>query len=59
MFHDHKPANQMGLKSCWIYRRHLDEGFGATMPPGEMPAYDFQFKSMAEFAKAHQEQLGS
>jgi 2-haloalkanoic acid dehalogenase type II len=59
MFHDHKPANQMGLKSCWIYRRHQDEGFGATMHPGEMPAYDFQFKSMAEFAKAHQEQLRS
>ena len=59
MFHDHKPANQMGLKSCWIYRRHLDQGFGATMPPGEMPAYDFQFKSMAEFANAHQEQLRS
>jgi hypothetical protein len=29
------------------------------MPPGEMPAYDFQFKSMAEFANAHQEQLRS
>jgi 2-haloalkanoic acid dehalogenase type II len=57
MFHDHKPANSMGLASCWIYRRHQDEGFGATMNPGEMPKYDFQFTSMAELAKAHQEQL--
>jgi 2-haloacid dehalogenase len=57
MFHDHKPANSMGLASCWIYRRHKDEGFGATMHPGDMPKYDFQFTSMAELAKAHQEQL--
>jgi 2-haloacid dehalogenase len=57
MFHDHKPANQVGLASCWIYRRHNDQGFGATMNPGAMPKYDFRFTSMAELAKAHQEQL--
>lgn len=56
MFHDHRPANHIGLKSCWIYRRHQDEGFGATMHPGEMPHYDFRFTSMAELAKAHQEE---
>ena len=54
MFHDHKPANEVGLKSCWIYRRHADEGFGATMHPGDMPRYDFRFTSMGELAKAHQ-----
>jgi len=54
MFHDHKPANEIGLKSCWIYRRYADEGFGATMHPGNMPRYDFRFTSMGEFAKAHQ-----
>jgi 2-haloacid dehalogenase len=57
MFHDHLPANHAGLKSCWIHRRHKDEGFGATMHPGEMPHYDFRFTSMAELAKAHQEEL--
>ena len=57
MFHDHKPANDHGLKSCWIYRRHAQPGFGATMNPGQMPHVDVKFKSMAEFAKAHQEQL--
>jgi 2-haloacid dehalogenase len=55
MFHDHKPANQIGLASCWIYRRHNDQGFGATMNPGAMPKYDFRFTSMADLAKAHQE----
>lgn len=57
MFHDHGPANRHGLKSCWIYRRHEQTGFGATMDPGEMPRYDFRFNSMAELVKAHQETL--
>jgi 2-haloacid dehalogenase len=57
MFHDHGPANRHGLASCWIYRRHDQEGFGATMHPGQMPKYDFRFNSMADLAKAHQEAL--
>lgn len=56
MFHDHKPANRHGLSSCWIYRRHDKEGFGATMNPGEMPSYNFRFNSMAEMVKAHQQE---
>jgi 2-haloalkanoic acid dehalogenase type II len=59
LFHDHKPANEIGLSSCWIYRRHSDSGFGATMNPGALPRYDFRFTSMAELAKAHQEQVRS
>lgn len=57
MFHDHGPANRHGLASCWIYRRHDQDGFGATMNPGEMPKYDFRFNSMADLAKAHLEEL--
>jgi len=57
MFHDHGPANRHGLASCWIYRRYDQEGFGATMNPGDMPRYDFRFNSVAELAKAHQEAL--
>jgi 2-haloacid dehalogenase len=56
MFHDHGPANRHGLASCWIYRRHDQEGFGATMDPGTVPQYDFRFNNMADLAKAHQEQ---
>jgi putative hydrolase of the HAD superfamily len=54
MFHDHAPANRHGLASAWIYRRYQQEGFGATMNPGEMPRYDFCFHSMGEMAEAHQ-----
>lgn len=57
MFHDHGPANKFGLANCWIYRRHDQQGFGATMNPGEMPKYDFQFNSMADLVKAHQAEL--
>lgn len=57
MFHDHAPANKMGLASAWIYRRHADQGFGATMKPGAMPKYDFRFDSMGDMAAAHRAEL--
>lgn len=53
LFHDHAPANQMGLASCWIHRRHAKEGFGATAKPANMPHVDFRFTSMGEMAAAH------
>lgn len=59
MFHDHQPANRHGLANCWIYRRHDADGFGATMNPGEMPRYDFQFTSMAELVVVHQAELAA
>lgn len=59
MFHDHVPGKRHGLASCWIYRRHEQSGFGATMNPGELPAVDFRFNSMAELVSAHQEALRS
>src|SRR3546814_12968032 len=59
LFHDHVPARRHGFANCWIYRRHAQEGFGATMVPGELPPYDFRFNTMAELVKAHQEELRS
>ena len=53
LFHDHKPANRHDLATCWIYRRHAQQGFGATMDPGSQPDIDFRFNSMAELADAH------
>ncbi len=53
LFHDHGPANKHGLASCWIYRRHDQPGFGATMNPGVTPKHDFRFNSMADLAAAH------
>lgn len=59
LFHDHKPANAHGLASCWIFRRHAQQGFGATMNPGAMPRVDFRFDSMADLVKAHQADLAA
>ena len=53
LFHDHAPANAIGLASCWIHRRHAEGGFGATMTPALMPRHDFRFTSMGEMANAH------
>jgi 2-haloacid dehalogenase len=55
LFHDHAPANGFGLATCWIYRRHGQDGFGATMNPGKVPHTDFRFTSLAEMAEAHRE----
>jgi 2-haloalkanoic acid dehalogenase type II len=57
LFHDHKPANDFGLASCWIHRRHAEGGFGATMNPGATPHTDFRFTSMADMAQAHRKEL--
>lgn len=57
LFHDHVPARRHGIANCWIYRRHDQKGFGATMDPGQMPQIDFKFNSMAELVRAHQEAL--
>ncbi|KJV27334.1 haloacid dehalogenase [Aquitalea magnusonii] len=57
LFHDHAQANNFGLASSWIDRRHADNGWGATMPPPGTPRYDFRFESMIAMAKAHQAEL--
>jgi 2-haloacid dehalogenase len=57
IYHDHAPAKQIGLASAWIFRRHADQGFGATLNPDTMPKCDFKFTSMAELVRAHEEQV--
>ncbi len=52
LFHDHAPANAIGLASAWIDRRHGATGWGATAPPPQGVRYDFCFRSLAELAVA-------
>ena len=58
LFHDHVPAQNAGLATAWIDRRAGQEGFGATMPPPNMPKPDFRFESMEELASAHRADSG-
>jgi 2-haloacid dehalogenase len=50
LFHDHVPAQRLGLRSIWIDRRHGRSGAGATPPADARP--DATFGSMAAFADA-------
>jgi 2-haloacid dehalogenase len=57
LFHDHIPANRLGIASAWIDRRHDKDGPGATALPMPMPHYDFRFTSLRELADAHRAEL--
>ncbi len=57
LFHDHTLANQFGLASAWINRRHERQGWGATLSPAITPKYNFRFDDMAALVSAHQREL--
>jgi 2-haloacid dehalogenase len=50
LFHDHAPAQRLGLRSVWINRRHDRAGSGATPAASATP--DARFPDMASFASA-------
>ncbi len=51
LYHDVAPANQLGLATNWINRRHSKPGAGATPPAEAKP--DFEHNSLAAFVAAH------
>jgi 2-haloacid dehalogenase len=53
LFHDHAPANAVGLASAWIDRRHGSAGSGATVPVSADVRFDFRFTSLGALAEAH------
>jgi len=48
LYHDHVPAQAMGLATAWIDRRHDRKSFGATPPAEARP--DLVVPDMATFA---------
>jgi len=48
LYHDHAPAQRLGLRSVWINRRQDRAGSGATPPADARP--DATYPSMAAFA---------
>ena len=56
LYHDHAPANILGLPSAWIDRRANQAG-GATPPPPAGVHWDFRFANMAELVEAHRREL--
>lgn len=60
LYHDHAPAQRLGLATCWIDRQNHAEGgaWGATPPPPGAPEPDRRFPSMAAFAAAVHAEVG-
>ena len=57
LYHDHGPANDAGIASCWIDRRAGRPG-GATKTPAQAPRYGWRFGSLAELVSAVQAERG-
>ena len=53
LYHDHVPAQSVGLATAWIDRQRLSEGgdWGATARLERLPVTDYRFFSMAELAE--------
>lgn len=60
LFHDHAPAEQIGLARCWINRRgDKGTGSGATKAVAHMPKLHFEFPTLAAMAEAHRRESGN
>ncbi len=58
LFHDHAPAERVGIARCWINRRgDTGAGSGATKPVASKPKLDFEFPTLAAMAAAHKAAL--
>ena len=54
LYHDHVPAQGLGLATAWVDRQRLSEGgdWGATTRVAQLPVTDYKFFSLAELADA-------
>jgi len=50
LFHDHAPANRVGLHSAWINRQAGRPGATPTLDP--MPRFDYEFADLKSLADA-------
>jgi 2-haloalkanoic acid dehalogenase type II len=57
LVHDHVPANELGIASCWIDRRHGQ--IGAVGEGASRARYDFTFADMGELVAAHEREIAA
>ncbi len=59
LYHDHAPAERVGIARCWINRRgDTGTGSGATKAVAHRPKLDFEFPTLAALAEAHRREIG-
>lgn len=51
-YHDIGIAHSLGLKTCWIERRHNQPGFGGTLSVQKITSPDYHFFNLAALADA-------
>ncbi|MGY2049719.1 HAD-IA family hydrolase [Methylobacterium sp. JK268] len=51
-YHDIGVSRRLGIATCWIERRHAQNGYGGTIAPEQVTTPDFHFTSMAGLAQA-------
>lgn len=56
LFHDIEPANEIGLTTVWVNRRHDRPGYGATPPASAQP--DLEVPDLRTLAQLVDEQRG-
>ncbi len=54
LYHDHVPAQTLGLRTVWVDRRAGKAGTGATRPPGVEVHPELVVSDLASLAAAHQ-----
>jgi 2-haloacid dehalogenase len=60
LFHDHVPAEALGIARCWINRRtDTGTGSGATKAVAKLPSLQFQFPSLGAMAEALRVETGA
>lgn len=46
LYHDHEPAQRLGISTCWVDRRHNQDGWGAVPSPTTEIATDFRITGL-------------
>ncbi|KAJ2983092.1 hypothetical protein NQ176_g947 [Zarea fungicola] len=57
LWHDHIPAQKLGLKTCWIKRRGADAAFGGREEDFSDLHVSFRFLTLADLAKAVEDEF--
>ena len=48
LYHDHEPAQQLGIRTCWVDRRHDKNGWGAVPSPAGDVNPNFRITDMRQ-----------